>query len=158
MGWVVNATSWPLTPQEETWYQFYRRLCGPQAGLDRCGKCHHPHSDLIPREFHPWQAVILPSPCWLTLAGEYQIVMKMICACNLTTDYFDRGGFGVCRVTYNTIKANEFSTYILKYHVAYIHQITKPGTKKITASCLNVQLKWCILTFKKQDCCNSTNK
>lgn len=76
--------------------------------------------------------------------------MKMTRAYNLT-DYLDRGDFGVCHVTYNTIMTNEFSKYEVKHHISYIHQVqtTKTGTKKIIASCLNVQLKWCILTFKK---------
>jgi len=52
-----------------------------------------PNSDLIPREVHPWQVAKLPSPFWPTLAGVYQMVMKMTCACSLTTDYLDRGDF-----------------------------------------------------------------
>jgi hypothetical protein len=79
------------------------------------------------------------------------MVMRMTCACHLTKDYLDRGDFSVCHATYNTIMANEFYKYEVKYHVTYIHHIqtTKPGTQKITALCMNVQLKWCILTFKK---------
>ena len=52
-----------------------------------------PNSDLIPREFHPWQVAILPSPSWPTLARVYQMVMKMTSACPLTTDYLDRSDF-----------------------------------------------------------------
>jgi hypothetical protein len=38
MGWVVNATPWPLYSGKETRYSLYRRLGGPQDRSERVRK------------------------------------------------------------------------------------------------------------------------
>ena len=52
MGWVVNATPWPLYPQERPGTHCTGGWVGPRAGLDGCGKSRsHRHS--IPGPFSP---------------------------------------------------------------------------------------------------------
>ena len=47
MGWVVNATPWPLYPQERPSTHCTRGWVGPRPGLDGCRKTRH-HQDSIP--------------------------------------------------------------------------------------------------------------
>ena len=47
MGWVVNATPWPLYPRERPFTHCIGGWVGPRAGLDGCGKSHL-HRDSIP--------------------------------------------------------------------------------------------------------------
>jgi len=52
MGWVVNATLWPLYPRERPGTHCIGIRVGPRDGLDRCGKCR-PHRDSIPEPSSP---------------------------------------------------------------------------------------------------------
>ena len=47
MGWVVNATPWPLYPRERPGTYCVGGLVGPRVGLDGCGKSR-PHRHSIP--------------------------------------------------------------------------------------------------------------
>jgi hypothetical protein len=42
MGWVFNATPWPLYPQERPSVHCLGGWVGPRAGLDKCGKISSP--------------------------------------------------------------------------------------------------------------------
>jgi len=59
MGWVVNATSWPLYPRERPGTHCIGGWVGPRAGLDGCGKTR-PHWDSIPGPSSP-QRVAIPT-------------------------------------------------------------------------------------------------
>jgi len=51
-GWVVSSTPRPHFTPGKTRYPLYRRLNGPRASLDRCGKSH-PYQDFDPRTPQP---------------------------------------------------------------------------------------------------------
>ena len=50
MGWVVNATTWPLYPRERPGTQCIGGWVSPRAGLDRCG-ISRPALGIFPRTF-----------------------------------------------------------------------------------------------------------
>ena len=58
-----------LTPGKESRYPLYRRLGGPRASLDGCGKSRF-HRDSIPWPFSP-QRVSYPGPRYLTGTASY---------------------------------------------------------------------------------------
>jgi hypothetical protein len=51
-GWGSASRPGRSLPPEKSRYQMYRRLMGPRAGLDRCGKSRH-HRDSIPGPSSP---------------------------------------------------------------------------------------------------------
>ena len=57
MGWVVNATPWPLYPSEWAGTHWAGGWMGPRAGLDAGGKSH-PDWDSIPGLSSPQQVAI----------------------------------------------------------------------------------------------------
>ena len=52
MGWVVNATPWPIFPRELPGTHCNGGSVGPKNRLDRCGK-YRPH-----RDSSPWRIAI----------------------------------------------------------------------------------------------------
>jgi hypothetical protein len=54
MGPIVNVTPRPLYPRERPGSHCVGGWVGPSAGLDGCGKSHHP----TPSGFDPW--TVLP--------------------------------------------------------------------------------------------------
>jgi len=47
MGWVINATLWPLYPRKRPRTHCIEGWVGPRTGLDGCGMSR-PHRDSIP--------------------------------------------------------------------------------------------------------------
>jgi len=85
--------SWPLHPPGRDLVPILQKVLWAPGLVWTGAESVTPNSDLIPRKFHPLQVAILSSPSWATLAGVYQMVMKMTCACPLTTDYLGRRDF-----------------------------------------------------------------
>jgi hypothetical protein len=63
MGWVVNATLWPLYPLERPGTHYIEGWVSPRAGKDGCGKTHPP-PEFDPQPSSPWRVAIPTALSW----------------------------------------------------------------------------------------------
>jgi hypothetical protein len=82
MGWVVNATSWPLYPRGKHGTHCIGGWVGPRAGLNRRGKSRPP-SGFDPRTVQPvanrYTDTAIPAHCHLTHTQHNSTIMDISC-------------------------------------------------------------------------------
>ena len=73
MGWLDNATPWPLYCQERSGTHCIGGWVGPSAGLDGCGKSR-PYQDSIPGPFSRSESLY-----WLHYPGPWDEIVEFMC-------------------------------------------------------------------------------
>jgi len=76
MGWVVNATTRPLYPQERPGTHCIGGWVGRRAGLDGCGKSC-PHRDSIPRPSIPSRVAITTELSRPTTRSKHDFILQI---------------------------------------------------------------------------------